>query len=70
MAGLLPLGSLNCLFQVSVNTFVQIITGMPLTPVSPEDRVQVVGSKGAVRSKENVEEPSSLVHYSPSLSLQ
>jgi len=51
--------------------FVSIISGMPLTPESPEDRVQLLGSKGPERSKENAEEPSSsLVHYSPSLSLQ
>ena len=44
---------------------------MPLTPASPDDRVQVVGSRGLDRSKQNAVEPSSsVVRYSPSLSLQ
>lgn len=46
---------------------------MPLTPAqSPEDGVQVAGSKSSETTKENTEEPSSSLvnNYSPSLSLQ
>lgn len=64
-------GKLLMLLRACMNLYFHIISGMPLTPESPEGNIHSAGPKSLGTTKENTgENLSSIIKYSTSQPIQ